>query len=264
MAHPKQLQSQPRCGRAFTLIELLVVISIIALLIALLLPALGSARAVARHVTCLSNLKQIALWGTMYATDNRGILPVNGSSSLGGLHRYYDSSSPFDIGGGHWYEKYQKDVPSTGNNWKFLRCPQVQHANVTRVGSGFHSSLGYGLAERMGGLERVSNASSSIPVPTMERVRLGAVWFGDYGTSGDFLPSARAWPEFRFGNSTTGPSAQPWNWVFGPGGSGEGLADTHANSINNFAYIDGSAAGMTYAQWAALPASEQDRLRNTP
>jgi len=54
----------------FTLIELLVVISIIALLIAILLPALSNARASGRHVTCLSNMRQIGIVNSVYASEH--------------------------------------------------------------------------------------------------------------------------------------------------------------------------------------------------
>jgi len=53
----------------FTLIELLVVISIIAIVAALLFPELAQAREKARQAKCLSNCKQIALAGRMYAQD---------------------------------------------------------------------------------------------------------------------------------------------------------------------------------------------------
>ncbi len=65
-----------RAGRGFTLIELLVVVSIIALLIAMLLPALQTARAAAREVTCISQLRQVNFAQIMYTHDSKGAWPL--------------------------------------------------------------------------------------------------------------------------------------------------------------------------------------------
>src|SRR5436853_6621267 len=55
--------------RGFTLIELLVVIAIIGILAAILFPVFAQARAKARAISCISNLKQLGTAAMMYGQD---------------------------------------------------------------------------------------------------------------------------------------------------------------------------------------------------
>lgn len=71
----------------FTLIELLVVIAIIAILAAILFPVFAAARAKARSVTCLSNIKQLGLAVQMYLSDYNQNFP--GVSGPDGWNPYF-------------------------------------------------------------------------------------------------------------------------------------------------------------------------------
>jgi len=63
------MRSVKRSRSGFTLIELLVVIAIIAILAAILFPVFAQARAKARAIQCISNLKQLSLGVMMYEQD---------------------------------------------------------------------------------------------------------------------------------------------------------------------------------------------------
>ena len=62
---------------AFTLIELLLVVAIISLLVSILVPFLSSSRENAKNVQCSSQLRQLGMSFTMYASDYKGrVMPL--------------------------------------------------------------------------------------------------------------------------------------------------------------------------------------------
>lgn len=113
----QKLRKIRRDVTGFTLVELLVVIGIIALLISILLPALSKARNQANEVACASNLRQLGIALTMYATET-GYYPGN-LTNVNGIYAIWPTR----------LRAYMK------GNQKVFRCPSENHDYDWPVGS---------------------------------------------------------------------------------------------------------------------------------
>lgn len=233
--------------RAFTLIELLVVIAIIAILAAILFPVFAKARAQARKIVGISNLKELGLGTMMYVQDydeklpyyNWGLMSCNESGNGGGAGTLSGNDPGFGAySAAAWCNSLQPYIknqgvfqdPSDKHQWQPGYCINFPQSNFAAGGSTWKKStyVSYGWNESASGQGLASYANPASDLLWSDYTGVLVDTWSRFGWTDDLYVRRAIWNDMDWG----GPGGNTCL----PGGGGD---------------IRGSNAVITAAQWNA-------------
>lgn len=253
MCH-KQQSSRRRA--AFTLVELLVVIGIIAILIAILLPALNRVRAASRSTACMSNLRQIAQWGLMYAQEWNGTLPSDNDSSANSWTELSDTRWMAKAGrssaSADWTTSFRLFRGTGVTSGTVFHCPQAVAAMYPfRLGS--TTGTTYGLNQYLGGRHHYGSAGDA-PLPKLKLLKPKTYWFADgrvFNSGGWDIHQVLALSD------SSAPDIYQWPWCWR---AGLATMTGHPNLTANFVFGDGHVEGVRQGEFQAMASVERKKF----
>lgn len=128
--------------RAFTLLELMLVTLIILILAALVLPTIEKARAQAKRVACISNLKQVGLGYHAFAHDHSDKFPFQVSTRDGGTLEFLKAAGTVQ---GDFYFSFRhfQALSNELDATKILICPADKRTNATTFAVLHNENISY-------------------------------------------------------------------------------------------------------------------------
>jgi prepilin-type N-terminal cleavage/methylation domain-containing protein/prepilin-type processing-associated H-X9-DG protein len=128
--------------KAFTLIELLCVMALIGILASLLLPVINQARARAKRIACLNNLREVGVAFQGFAHDHNGQFPMSVPAIAGGSQEFTTTS--YQVAGEFYFSfRHFQALSNDLVTPKLLACPADTRLPVPSFASFDNDHLSY-------------------------------------------------------------------------------------------------------------------------